>query len=111
MEHLQVNRSPQLPWLWIDQEGKTHLPSEMETSHLFYTLRMIWNNRMPREYWVGKVKLYKFGRLHNNKYLLDAIERLAHELATRNDLSKEFAGQLKEMSNYFQELIDIKLIS
>lgn len=35
------------PFVWVTQDGEEMRPSEMKTTHLFYSLRMIWNHTAP----------------------------------------------------------------
>lgn len=39
---------------WRTAEGEWIAPEKMETRHLFYTLRMIWNHSVPAELRVGQ---------------------------------------------------------
>ncbi|NML34544.1 hypothetical protein [Paraburkholderia antibiotica] len=88
-------------WQWRDSKGEFHYPANMETRHLFYTLRMIWNNFMPADARVGAVKLYEFGRFYTRDYLKQAIYRIAEELAKRDDMRPEWAAQLLQMRAWF----------
>jgi hypothetical protein len=90
-------------WRWRDRKGLLHAPSEMETRHLFYTLRMIWNNFMPAEMRVGSVRLYRFGKIYTSKYFTEAIIALGKELSTRNDLELEWLSELEMMAAWFKE--------
>jgi hypothetical protein len=40
------------PFEWRDRDGHRHDPRKMETRHLFYTLRMVWNQLAPDD---GKI--------------------------------------------------------
>lgn len=35
---------------WITQDGESLLISEMETTHIFYSVRMLWNHHVPVVY-------------------------------------------------------------
>lgn len=82
---------------WRDSQGGFHLPSEMETRHLFYTLRMIWNHTMPDQAQIKPFRRYEFGEHYTEYYLKDAVLNLAHELKTRNDMTAEWRAQLSFM--------------
>jgi len=36
-------------YMWRDTDGHFHDPKSMETRHVFFTLRMIWNHHAPLE--------------------------------------------------------------
>lgn len=92
---------PAHTWRWRDRSGAFTTPSEMETRHLFYTLRMIWNNFMPTYMRVGRVKLYRFSPHYSPAYLRDAIGFIGNELSTRTDMRADWAEQLDEMRRWF----------
>lgn len=94
-------RLPAHPWRWRDRTGQFHRPQDMETRHLFYTLRMIWNNFMPPEMRVGAVKLYDFGPSYTKPYLADAIEHLYRELEKRTDMTQQWSDELNAMKQWF----------
>lgn len=83
-------------------------PSAMKTSHLFYTLRMIWNNFMPASMRVGAVKLYRFGPAYTKDYIKAAIRAMAYELAGRDDLDPAHRDQLLEMMRKLSTGIESK---
>ena len=85
-------------FLWEDQLGQSWPPELMETRHLFYTLRMIWNHRMPEEAKLHPYKRYDLRR--SDKYLREAILALTKEITTRNDLTDEWRSGLSHMINW-----------
>lgn len=90
-------------WRWRTAfEGKV-APRNMATSHLFFTLRMIWNNHMPARYAVGRrIRYYSFSPVsHPPEYLQEAIQQIGAELFTRRDLDADKSKQLKQMASYF----------
>lgn len=90
----------QLPakFLWRDQTGQAWPPELMETRHLFYSLRMIWNHRMPEDAKLQPYKRYALNR--SDSYLKDAILALSKELSTRKDITEEWAADLQHMVNW-----------
>lgn len=88
-----------LPFFWRDRHGTRHLPARMETRHLFYTLRMIWNNTMPASA-RQPGNLYSFGPTYTRDYMLSAIVAIVPELATRNDMTSEWKQQLQHMVDW-----------
>jgi hypothetical protein len=91
---------------WLDAKGQYWDVKDMETRHLFYTLRMIWNNRMPVPV-PDNPKFYRFDpRTHDEKYLAAMIPVLAGELSQRDDISPFFQSQLDWMEARFTELLE-----
>jgi hypothetical protein len=91
-------------WLWIDRQGTAQLPSSMITRHLFYTLRMIWNNFMPPAARVGDFRPYTFDlRTHPPEYLMAAILNLGTELFSRTDLRPDQIFQLDQMRQWIAD--------
>ena len=88
-----------LPFFWRDRHGVRHLPSRMETRHLFYTLRMIWNNTMPANARLPG-NLYSFGPTYTREYMLGAIASIVPELAKREDMTIEWRQQLQRMVDW-----------
>lgn len=84
-------------WKWRERTGAFVSPSRMETRHLFYTLRMIWNNRMPAHMSVGKVRLYSFRSFYTRDYFAQAIIALGRELMGREDIAPVWRAELEQM--------------
>lgn len=90
--------APALNWRWRSNGGSQHYPADMETRHLFHTLRMIWNNVMPEAAWVGRIKLYSFGPTYTDQYMREAVLNIGRELMSRDDLRPDWRAQLDQMA-------------
>jgi hypothetical protein len=66
---------------WRCADGRLLLPKEMETSHLYNTLLMIWNNKCEPK--VGTYKKYTFKAPYTDLYLKQAVIFLGIELLDR----------------------------
>lgn len=98
-----VKLSTNIPanWAWRTRFGEYIQPVDMETRHLFCTLRMIWHNRMPRDAWImTNPRLYNFGSMYSDEYMKFGILAMAIELAKRKDLTQEWTNQLDQMIRY-----------
>lgn len=86
-------------FLWRDNQGQKWPPELMETRHLFNSLRMIWNHRMPE---AARLHPYReYATLNrSDDYLKDAVLALAKELSTRKDLTKKWKADLRHMINW-----------
>lgn len=84
---------------WRDRTGQFHLVERMETRHLFYTLRMIWNHTMPTSARLPG-NLYRFGPTYTRKYMIDAIRAIVPELAQRKDMTPDWTTQLERMKDW-----------
>ena len=70
---------------WLDQYGQRHYPKNMETRHLFYTLRMIWNHSAPEELKLKPYIKHTFSTFYTPEYMRNAIKALMAELSKRDD--------------------------
>ena len=101
MMHILMERvaTPARGFKWRDRHGEMHAPQDMETRHLFYTLRMIWNHTMPEAARLPG-NLYALSPQYTQAYMLEAIRALGNELANRDDLTAEWSSQLQRMINW-----------
>lgn len=95
-----LNTPLALPFEWRGRGGVMHKPQEMATSHLFFTLRMIWNHKMPPAARLVPFQLYSFGPTYTDEYFKTAIAHLYTELCNRTDLSQEATAGLKHMHEW-----------
>jgi len=87
---------PALTWRWKDRHDNMHAPRDMETRHLFYTFRMIWNHCAPPKARVGRnIQFYRFSPFYTADYMKQAVQHVWRELKTRRDLT---AGQERELA-------------
>lgn len=91
------------PFQWIDKDGGKHFISEMETRHLFFTVRMIWNHTMPMAARLLPYKQYRFSAIYGPKYLADAVKHMIPELSERTDLQDLWAADIERMKNWFMQ--------
>ena len=66
---------------WKTREGKTLKITEMESRHLFFSVRMIWNHRAPDELRIRPYKRYNL--LAPANYLLPRLAAMLSELRRR----------------------------
>lgn len=85
-------------WQWRTSRGIYIYPREMETRHLFFSLRMIWNHTMPEEAHIPEGMRYShFGPYYTEEYLKQAVKELSSELSKRNDMTPDWKRQLQSM--------------
>lgn len=89
---------------WRDRKGVMHDPAKMQTSHLFYTLRMIWNHSMPEEAAIHPYRAYSFGRQYTQDYMKNAIVALGRELGTRSDIHPKHAADIEHMMRHLSTM-------
>jgi len=93
------------PYQWRDSKGNFHYPDDMETRHLFFTLRMIWNYTCPSHMQLHPFKKYNhFDDFYTPKYFMKSIEKLLSELSKREDLTPYFQKQIGKMLYHLGEL-------
>lgn len=83
------------PWVWRTASGESLLPEQMETRHVFNTLRMIWNHVAPEDLRLHPYRRYR--SIYSREYMLEAVQHLATELAGRRDLTHLQQRELDEM--------------
>lgn len=86
---------------WRDQSGIFHHPNEMETRHLFYTLRMIWNHTMPERVRMTPYRAHEFIDFYTVTYMESAVKAIGSELFTRNDITPQWRKELDFMASHF----------
>lgn len=83
---------------WVTSKGDRTNIAEMKTTHLFYTLRLLYNSFMPRPLSVGTYKqCYFTPSLYTSDYLQQIIPAIYTELNNRDGLSYSYKQQLANM--------------
>lgn len=87
---------------WKPRQEPEIAVADMSTRHLFFTVRMLWNNFMPDPARVGDVRLYRFGSHYTREYMADAIRAMVPELERREaNLHDDWKQQLSKMRGWF----------
>lgn len=105
---MPVSKEVTVQFRWRSRKGVFHLPEEMETHHLFYTILMIWNHSVPPELRIGRYTRYEFGRFYSPEYMADAVRHLARELVNRKDLTPYFIECLCKIQAHLTQLPEPK---
>lgn len=83
---------------WKTSNGQSTKVTDMETKHLFYTIRLLWNTYMPEPLALGTQKVSYFTvELYTYTYLKEVIQAMYKELGIRQDLDWDLEGQLEQM--------------
>jgi len=85
---------------WRQKGGEFIYPSKMKTRHLFHTLRMIWNHKMPECAKITPYNQYEFSAYYTDEYLKKSIFHLSQELGKRNDMTSIQKYELGQMVAY-----------
>lgn len=93
----RLSKDVDRPFLWKDSKDFYHRPKDMDTRHLFFTVRMIWNNSAPDEFKIPPLRLYRFGPFYTPEYMGQAVRCIMAELATRDDLTDYYKRCLEHM--------------
>lgn len=94
------NTEIQEGWKWRESSGKMSLPKDMETRHLFHTLKMIWNHTMPEDARFTIYKKYTFSDRYSPEYMMKAVFNIGNELFKRTDLTDLQKLALSQMNDY-----------
>lgn len=84
------------PIMWQTQEGEVMLLEHMRTSHLFYSVRMLFNHTVPPEYQIAGCKRYDMSRIPKD-VRKTGVRYLLEELATRETLPEWQQEQMRHM--------------
>lgn len=83
---------------WKTSNGQSTKVTNMDTKHLFYIIRLLWNTYMPEPLALGTQKVSYFNvELYTHSYLKEVIQAMYKELGTRQDLDWDLEGQLEQM--------------
>lgn len=112
---VQVADKSLTKWVWKTSDNRRLSPSNMDTNHLFNTLKMIWNHFMPTEFRITPFKQYSyFSSFYTREYLGEAIQKIGKELLNRDDLTPSQKDQLQYMWDCLYKNrvgLELKLIS
>ena len=100
--------STKYPILWQTMEGERLFFEEMRTTHLFFSLRMLFNHTSPPKYVIPGCKVYDMSRITIEQRTQGAA-CLLDELATRTDLSAKWREQLDYMVEASKKIATKKL--
>jgi hypothetical protein len=94
-------------FVWRSHKGVDYRVTDMATPHLFYSLRMIWNNVVPPAFRVGKFKRYNDVGEWTDVYLEQATNALLTELLTREDEVDEVVSDSPTGETIHEQLCDL----
>ena len=82
------------PFVWETQTGGRIPVTKMKTTHIFHSIRMVYNNTCPKG-WQTRNEFKRYILKRPVDYWREAVVALVEELSTRKDLTP---GQLKELA-------------
>lgn len=89
-------------WRWRDKFGTFLRVEQMDTGHIFNTLRMIWNHSMPASAITHDFIRHTFTGFYTPEYLRSAILPLTIELSKRKDMLAYQERHLKFMIEWLR---------
>ena len=92
---------------WRTRNNEFILPEEMETRHLFFTIRMIWNHSAPANLKLNPYHKYRFNSFYTSSYMKEAVENMIKELKKRKDVKLRWKYDLAHMI-YWSNIINLK---
>lgn len=90
------------PFVWRTHDGRELTPQEMETKHLFNTLKMVWNHSCPVRAQIRPFKRWWFGPSYTKTYMANAVRFMYAELLTRQ-LDDYMTADLRWMEQWFRK--------
>lgn len=89
------------PFKWRMSGGGKVAPADMETSHLFHTISMIWNHSMPEDAATHAYFRYRFDAAkYPAHYMRLAVVVMLPELLARPNLTAKMRARLDFMAAY-----------
>jgi hypothetical protein len=83
--------------IWKDRFNVNHIIEQMETRHLFYTVRMIWNHSAPKELKLRPYQKYNFSEFYSHDYIAGCIRNMLTELLCRSDIKFSWRQEVEFM--------------
>ena len=91
---------------WLQANGKRIEVKRMKTNHLYYTMRLIWNNQHGKKYRWDNGPIRPFNpHKYPEGYLMDINFQMHKELLSRSDLTAHQKQQLEELKVLKLELL------
>lgn len=97
------------PFLWYTNDDIEMEPAAMTTTHLFHSLRMVWNHTVDEAYRLQPYKAWAGVGGWPADYRRDAMIAFMAELAKRKDLTDEMGKDLAHMARHagaFQQALE-----
>lgn len=87
---------------WKDKFNNFYFIDSMQTHHLWFTLRMIWNHTMPENAKIYPYQRYDFSSFYTEEYFKQAIRFITIELSKRTDMKNKWKNELQRMIDYLK---------
>lgn len=100
---------PATKFEWKDKSDNFYKVEEMETRHLFFTVRMLWNHSVPDDFKLYPYKQYSFSAFYSKDYVREAIRCMLHELSTRNNIMPKWENDLDYMARVLRDRFESKI--
>lgn len=91
---------------WITMEGEIKEFHEIETSHLFFSVRMIFNGIVPEKLRIPNTRYYPTIKRQDPKSLREAVIQMMAEITQRDDLQTWMLRQLNYMEQTCRQLLN-----
>lgn len=83
---------------WTTHDGREFRPRDMATTHLFNSIKMLYNNTVPPAFRVGEFRRWKDVATWDPEYLQEAMGELASEFESRTD-NRDYLDLYREMGS------------
>lgn len=95
--------------LWRSQDGRETFIEHMQTTHLFNSIRMIFDHTVPQEHQIegGRYPITERNMPLDTRKMV--IQHMLQELTFRNDLQPSHLRDLAHMRDTFARLDTLKL--
>lgn len=91
---------------WVTREGDVMAIDEMNTDHLYFTCRLIWNSIHGKKYRWDRGRISSFNTsIHTKDYRIKAYKHMIPELEGRPDLTVHQKRQLEKLKELRMEML------
>lgn len=86
-----LNKYPKSNFIWVDAMGGENDIRDMNSSHIYYTIRMIWNHMCNSDLIIDKKIDYDFSenKIYCDAYFKLGLKKMFEELNKRNNLEEK----------------------
>lgn len=89
---------------WLTMDCRLLRPCEMATSHLFNSVKMMWNHMLPKQFQILPFTEYKGVYQWTKGETRIAIKNLLHELMNRSDRTEGMNDALRRMMQHLSQV-------
>lgn len=96
-------------FIWKTKDGRLLKPADMDTTHIFNTIKMLWNHTAPESMKIQPYIFYADISSWSHDKIRDAVINFAGEIINRKDLTIKQKSDFEIMLNHINLHYKIKV--